>query len=184
MKKLLFLLLSCIVVQGSVNAMFPVHEAARNGDYNQVLTYLRTPGANINLQNDDGRTFLHQAIRGHRGDIVNLLLQYRIDCTLQDFDGDTPLHRAARENDYATVVHLLRFTNGLYIKNYQGEIPWDCAYGNAAKELWASMSANQYARMLAFVEAQHPRLGAQSPAHFLVQDHQLLRSIFAYLIHS
>ena len=81
MNKLFFLMLSCIVAQGSVNAMekYPLHEAAKNGDKDLVeALLLSSNGADINLKDQYGRTaFEHAAAEGIRLSAVRIITDYK-----------------------------------------------------------------------------------------------------------
>ncbi len=49
MKKLMLLMIGCVIVQGSVNAMEPLVDAARNGDVKLVGSLLAS-GVNVDKQ--------------------------------------------------------------------------------------------------------------------------------------
>ena len=67
MNKVILLLLSCIIVQGSVNAMehtYPLHDAAADGDVEHVQALLDT-GADVNERDTEGNMPLHWAVTRH-----------------------------------------------------------------------------------------------------------------------
>ncbi|KAH7349198.1 kinase-like domain-containing protein, partial [Pyrenochaeta sp. MPI-SDFR-AT-0127] len=82
-----------------------LHRAAMN-DHKIVARLLIEHGADINADNDHGRTPLHLAAKGGHNELVQLLIQNRADTNAVDNFGRTPLHLAARHG-HLEVVRLL-----------------------------------------------------------------------------
>ena len=74
MNRLFFLLLSCIVAQGSVHAMeqLPLHEAAAKGEVDKAIALLNA-GVDINQLDKYGFSPLHCAAASGRQAMVQLL---------------------------------------------------------------------------------------------------------------
>jgi ankyrin repeat protein len=105
MNKLLFLLLSCIVAQCSVNAMertYPLHEAVVKGNVAQVAALLDA-GADVNQQDIAGDTALHLA---PTQEIARLLLDRNAMVNQQNIFDGTPVYHAICYNK-PDIVRLL-----------------------------------------------------------------------------
>ena len=64
--------------------------------FQEVVRLLLTLGAHPNLQDDEGSTPLHEAIKhpGH-DDVTALLLRHKADFNVNDANGCNPIHLAA-----------------------------------------------------------------------------------------
>lgn len=110
MNKSLFLMIWCMIIaQNSVHAMGDIYHASIGGDLEQVTTFLNTPGANINQQDNLGRTPLHLAALGHdtqNASVVQFLLDRGADFNREDNYGISPLGEAAL-SDKQKLVQLM-----------------------------------------------------------------------------
>jgi ankyrin repeat protein len=86
----------CDVDGRGTNGYTPVMEAARLGHVD-VLTFLLTSGANVNLINFDSRTALHLAVVREQLKAVSVLLAFDANAELGDSNGQTPLMLAAKQ---------------------------------------------------------------------------------------
>lgn len=67
----------------------------------------------INLQDEDKNTALHTACKGHRADVVAILLSERADPNLEDANKFTPLLVACGEDSNEEVIKLLLTAPGI-----------------------------------------------------------------------
>ena len=130
MKRIIFLLLSCIVIEGSINAAeprendYPLHEAVESGKIEQVASLLECSNINVNEQDTDGMTPLHIAARDGYIEIARLLIKHQANSNLADDCGDTPLAVAAINGHEAVVLLLLGCSNDLVkTKDYYNHTP-------------------------------------------------------------
>jgi transient receptor potential cation channel subfamily A protein 1 len=63
----------------------------------------------LNIQDNDGNSALHEAVRTDAADAVCLLLQLGADCTLVDTQQYAPLHVAAQLEKVRTLESMARF---------------------------------------------------------------------------
>ena len=109
MNKIIFSILSCMVLNHSVNAMekYPLHMAVKEGDFELVeALLLSTNDTNVNVQDQNGDTPLHFAAETGNIKIVQFLLNRGANVNLPDKDGITPLGWAADEY-YPEIFQLL-----------------------------------------------------------------------------
>ena len=85
-------------VQISISENTPLHIAAKYGQ-DKTIVQLLSKECNPNIQNSEGDTPLHSAIRQGKTAVVSCLLTYQqCDPNVQKKDGDTPLHIAVKNN--------------------------------------------------------------------------------------
>lgn len=108
-----------------------LHIAVEKDDIN-MLNYLLSKGANINIINDVGDTALHTAAEVGNKSIVQLLLQNGADVNFTNKSLETPLHLAATKKD-AQIAQLL-VDNGANVnaknKSDFTALQLACFYGN------------------------------------------------------
>lgn len=125
MNKVLFLLLGCIIAQGSVNAMesFPLHDAIMDKDVGRVKTLL-DGGTDLGLNQPDkyGYLPLERAIYSGVHELVKLLLDHRVNVD-QPCRWGTPLHVAAHLGDQVCVQLLLNYGANVHKKSADGRTP-------------------------------------------------------------
>ena len=73
-----------------------------------ILLFIVNAGADVNAQDHDGQTVLHESIYYHRHSTIKSLLKHRVNINREDRDGDTPLHVASQGRDWKTMQWLLR----------------------------------------------------------------------------
>ena len=81
-------------------------DAAWQGKVEEVKTLLAN-GADVNLQDDVGRTALMRVSLGRKAEVVKILLDHGADVNLQDKFGDTALKHASRKG-HKRVMELLK----------------------------------------------------------------------------
>jgi ankyrin repeat protein len=85
-----------------------LHSAACNGQYEVLEVLLRFDETlDVNMQDVDGKTTLHDAARVGSELTTRLLLEYGGDPTIKDNFGRTPIY-IARESNHAAVLEILR----------------------------------------------------------------------------
>ncbi len=83
-----------------------IHEAAENGDMEQLRHYLRQKPSLMEVKGEGGRTPLQEAVCGSQMEAVNLLLSRGADVHSKDDRGWTPLQEATY-NSTPEMVQLL-----------------------------------------------------------------------------
>ena len=103
------------------------------GEYRKVRSFVRS-GANINAQDEDGRTPLHVALNHYFPEERTILLFIKkgAEINIQDKGGNTPLHCAVRGYWWRKVrleITEMLIKNGADVnaKNRRGQTPLDLA---------------------------------------------------------
>ena len=105
-------------------AQFPLHQAARGGDCNEVLDhFLLKLNFHVDAKNNNGRTPLHVAAWNGHSNVVHHLLSRGAGVDTKDNDGRTPLHDAAWNGRSDIVQHLLDGGAGIDTKDKDGKTP-------------------------------------------------------------
>ncbi|KAL1488388.1 hypothetical protein ABEB36_014862 [Hypothenemus hampei] len=95
-----------------------------------VVKFLISQGANINLRDVEYNVALHWAAFKGSSDIIELLLNLNSDINVLNVHGDSPLHISAREDHYNCVIILLSRQADISIINKNNETPLDCVPQN------------------------------------------------------
>ena len=105
--------LSCLIENGADvnlstdNNRTPLMTACEYGHVNTV-TFLIEHGANVNLQDRDGLTAVHYAVRGSQAcEILSCLMENGADVDAKTFDDCTPLMIAAEIGDTKVATFLI-----------------------------------------------------------------------------
>lgn len=109
------------------------HRAAFRGDVNEVRRFL-AEGMDVNAQNSQRETALHQALSEKRLKVAEILLEAGADPNIQDRVGNTPFHKAIEPPSVIFQGHegtleeilikvaatdmLLKAGGDIYISNY------------------------------------------------------------------
>ena len=122
-------IMNCLVENGAnVNARTyhnctPLIRASALGDIDAV-TYLMDHGANVNLQDKDGETALHYAIRFRRNsynDVLSCLIKHGADVNARSNDDVTPLLLATVHEDLCAVTFLVEHGADINLQGRDGE---------------------------------------------------------------
>jgi ankyrin repeat protein len=95
-----------------------------HSDFLILAEMLLAEGAQVNVQNKDGKNVLYQAVHESRLTMAWYLLQQKADCNMQDNEGNTALH-VARHPELVEI--LLAAGADPTIKNKQGKLASDLA---------------------------------------------------------
>lgn len=100
----------------------------------KIIKYLIFKGADVNVQNNKGRSALHMSVVSINTDIINFLLNSGADINIIDNEGSTPLHWAA-EIKRTNIMHILiKYGADLYTKDNMGNTPLDKLNNNHDKD--------------------------------------------------
>ena len=100
----------------------PLLAAASDGQV-VIAKFLLSNGADVNQQNQIGRTPLHEASwNGHVG-VAELLLTNGADVDARDSSGATPLHQAVAKSHVAIIKLLLTKGADLNARDRRGDMP-------------------------------------------------------------
>jgi ankyrin repeat protein len=75
----------------------------------KVVELLLEYKANVDAQDDQGRTALHRAVSCKRVEIISTLLRNAANVNLQDIELKTPIHEALLSGDVGIVAALLEY---------------------------------------------------------------------------
>ncbi len=108
---------------------FPLHYVFyyKNCDFYNIFKLLLDSGADPNVQNKQGETPLHLAIKYGCIKIAQILLKYGANPDIQNRDGNTPLHLAVKLENTAAVKILLKNRANPNITNFKGLTPLELA---------------------------------------------------------
>ncbi|XP_021365013.1 transient receptor potential cation channel subfamily A member 1-like isoform X2 [Mizuhopecten yessoensis] len=96
-----------------------LHHAAANGHLN-VVDFIVTSGAEINLQNKNGDTALHLAVEGEHADVIGYLLKQSAKTTLLNEVFMAPIHLAVDGGKIKALESLLKFSTADVILKGEG----------------------------------------------------------------
>jgi len=111
-----------LVFSQDANGMTPLHSAAAKGQ-KDLVDWLLSKDAEVNVQAKDGATPLHWAVYSGHKDVANLLLASRADVNAKGRDGYTPLHWAAAKGFKEIAELLLNHHAEVNARDSQGETP-------------------------------------------------------------
>jgi ankyrin repeat protein len=98
--------------------------AAMRGNYLEFTKLL--PKANLQFRTSHNRTFIHAAVIGKNLEIIEQLLQKKVDVNAKDKEGDTALQLATEHNSIPVVKLLLKYgADAREHKEIPGEISSD-----------------------------------------------------------
>lgn len=105
----------------------PLHAAICEDEFD-IAVLLIAAGANLNIQDKNGKTVLHQAAHCSKGSddklitIFNTIPKDRFNLDKCDKDGNTPLHLAAKlKNEKVLLFWLKNFSCNLNARNNEGK---------------------------------------------------------------
>jgi ankyrin repeat protein len=101
----------------------PLHYAVANYHNIKMLKLLLDRNADINAQNNRGKTALHWAATSTRPRTVLALLRAGADVDPQDLDQETPLHKAARFNRVDAAKALIVHGADVHARDKDGDTP-------------------------------------------------------------
>ena len=91
------------------------------------IRLLLVHGAQVNAQDHDGQTAIHEACFGGREVIINLLLKYEANVNILTRNGESPIYmylqRGSNIRDTALLARLLFHSYPLRLTNHQGKLP-------------------------------------------------------------
>ena len=88
------------------SGMYPLHQAAENGNLPEVNHLLSVHGINVDVKNDSGNTPLHRAADDGHVHVVSVLLAAGAEVDARNDDGETPMIEGA-SGGYVSVVPVL-----------------------------------------------------------------------------
>lgn len=113
-----------------------LHKLAEQGDFKGIMRFMELPGANLNLSNAQGDTFLHVLIR-NRVDINEYLELPGIEVNVANKNLETPLNLAIKlGNEQATVCLLRKYFQGLIFDVNFPDIDGNSPLANLLSNPW------------------------------------------------
>lgn len=100
-----------------------------------LLSRMLSSGWDVNIQDEDGRTALMEAVIENRAEIVRLLIQHGAEVNIRDYLGETSaLHFAAQNNSAELVEILLENQAEVDAEDVNGNTPLSDAVFNSRGE--------------------------------------------------
>ncbi|KAI9124788.1 hypothetical protein K1719_004115 [Acacia pycnantha] len=100
----------------------PIHAAASIGNL-EIVDKLLDKGADVNLQNNGGRTAFHYAASKGWMKIAEILISYGAKINVKDKVGSTPLHRAAGSGNSEMCEFLIEEGADVHATDRAGQTP-------------------------------------------------------------
>lgn len=115
------MLVSALFMGAAVQAMYPLHDAAKRGNLEEVRIGIMTHA--IDSLEYEGRTALYMAAReGHRA-VVEFLTSMGANVNAESTLGKTPLYMAALKGHFEVVQFLVKHGAAVNVLNIHGETP-------------------------------------------------------------
>lgn len=114
--------------------IFPIHEAARVGDVEQIKFLFKNLPDLIEATDEKGLTPLHVAAANRQLAVAQTLTALRAKVNVKSFTGQTPLHAAVRNGDAAIVSLLLSNRAVVDARDNFGNTPLLVALQSSAAE--------------------------------------------------
>jgi len=111
----------------------PLHHGVRLSL--QITQLLLANGANVDLQDEQGRTALHIEALAGNADGVQMLLENNAASNIQDSLGQTPLHLSAKRGHLNVVKLLLDFGADWNLQDNAGQVAMHFAASSHSKEV-------------------------------------------------
>ncbi len=133
------------VLEHIVNAMKPSEILFIASKYN-LLIYVKKAlikGADINIENDDGKTALMEASKyGHIG-IVAYLTEYGADLNIKDKDHKTAIMFASMNGHFSIVKYLAESRADVFAEDKYGNTAYHVTYNNSISNYLQTKMGNQ-----------------------------------------
>lgn len=120
----------CIIVVPKAGVGAEIHDAAKDGNLEQVRQCYGRDSNSASATDQTGRTPLHWACRGVHFDVVKFLVDHGADVNAVDVNGITPLHSVASRGHSEAVRLLIEKRAGL---DFKGKLDQGTALHYAAQ---------------------------------------------------
>ncbi len=111
------------------NGITPMFYAVK-GNAGETIKLLLDGGATLNVDvhgEEYGETMLHWVAKNNAPDLIELLINARVEINICDESGETPIHWAVREHAVNSVAFLIESGADLNICSFDGDTPLDLA---------------------------------------------------------
>jgi ankyrin repeat protein len=102
-----------------------------------------TKKIDLNIEDEDGVSFLEAAVGGKKLKNVKWLIEHKAEMNHQDRSGKTALHISAAEGDYEITEALLSAGGNPSVRDRQDELPVDLAQDEKIKRLLSVPEKNR-----------------------------------------